>query len=306
MSDKIKEILTEIGYDLLDQGNNYRAKPLYRDSDSQNVLSIDKDSGVWYDFKEKKGGKFEELVRLSLKQGDIMETKDWLKQRTNGKSFKATQEKPKLKMPKKYPRDILLKLEKDYSFWEERGVRPEIVEIFEGGVAAAGQMNNRYVFPIFNSSDNIVGFTGRYLKEIPKDLKIPKWKHLGATSSWCFPLKHNKKHIFKNKEVFLVESVGDMLSLWNAGIYNVIVTFGLTVSKSVTLVLLRMDVQRILISFNNDYENNNAGNKASELAKCQLSKHFDSSQIKIALPNKNDFGEMNIEEINKWHSAIDL
>ena len=105
MSDKIKEILTEIGYDLLDQGNNYRAKPLYRDSDSQNVLSIDKDSGVWYDFKEKKGGKFEELVRLSLKQGDIMETKDWLKQRTNGHSFKATQEKPELKMPKKYPRD---------------------------------------------------------------------------------------------------------------------------------------------------------------------------------------------------------
>ena len=41
ISEKIEEILVEIGYELLDRGNSFRAKPLYRDSDSADVLSID-------------------------------------------------------------------------------------------------------------------------------------------------------------------------------------------------------------------------------------------------------------------------
>ena len=304
MSDSVKEILTEIGYDLLDQGSNYRTKPLYRDSDSNNVLSIDKESGVWYDFKEKKGGKFEELIRLSLKQEDITETKEWLRLKTGRDSITIKKEKPKIKMPKKYKKDILLKLKKDHSYWEKRGIKPEVTQVFEGGVASVGQMANRYVFPIFNSLDEVVGFTGRYLKDVPTDSRIPKWKHVGGTSNWCFPLKYNKKHIFKNKSVILVESVGDMLALWNAGVYNSIVTFGLTVSKAVTLVLLRMDVQQVLISFNNDFQNNHAGNKAAKEAKNQLLKHFDFDQIEIALPLKNDFGEMTAGEINQWYSAV--
>ena len=303
MYSSVKDILTEIGYDLLDQGKNYRTKPLYRDSDSSNVLSIDKESGVWYDFKEKRGGKFEELIRLSLKQGDITETKEWLKLKAGRSGPIVKKEKPKLKMPKKYPKEILLKLKKDHSYWEGRGINPEVSKIFEGGVAESGQMANRYVFPIFNSLDEVVGFTGRYLKDIPANSKIPKWKHVGGTSGWCFPLKHNKKHIFKNKSVILVERVGDTLALRNAGIYNSMVTFGLTVSKAVTLVLLRMDVQQIFISFNNDFENN-AGNRAAEEAKKQLLKHFDSEQVKVSLPFKNDFGDMNVSEINQWHSTI--
>jgi len=303
MSEKIGEILTEIGYELLDQGRNYRTKPLYRDSDSHNVLSVDKESGLWYDFKEKRGGKFEELVRLSLKQEDITETKEWLKKKTNGHGVVVSKEKPKIKMPKKYSKDILLKLHKDHSYWENRGIRPEVTEVFEGGVANAGQMINRYVFPIFNSSDEIVGFTGRYLKNIPEESKTPKWKHVGSTSNWCFPLKHNKKHIHKNKKAILVESVGDLLALWNAGVHNVIVTFGLKVSQSVTLVLLKMDVQNVVISFNNDFSNGYAGNKAAKEAKIRLLNHFDENQIKISLPPKNDFGEMSIEEIKSWHNA---
>ena len=79
------------------------------------------------------------------------------------------------------------------------------------------------------------------------------------------------------------------------------VTFGLTVSKAVTLVLLRMDVQQIFISFNNDFENN-AGNRAAEEAKKQLLKHFDSEQVKVSLPFKNDFGDMIDSDFKTWES----
>lgn len=303
MSDSIRDILLEMGYDLLDQGNNYRTKPLYRDSDSSNVLSIDKESGVWYDFKEKRGGKFEELVRISLKQGDATETKEWIKARSNGHTIAVAKKKPELKTIKKYPKEILHKLNGDHSYWVNRGISGEVVEIFSGGLADSGQMANRYVFPIFNSLDELVGFTGRYVKDIPNDYNIPKWKHVGTVSSWCYPLKHNVKIIQEKKEAILVESIGDMLALWNAGFENSIVTFGLTVSKAVTLILLKMDVQKVLVSFNNDSRNNYAGNDAAKEAAHKLLMHFDKGQIQVALPSKNDFGDMERREIQQWYST---
>ena len=173
ISEKIEEILVEIGYELLDRGNSFRTKPLYRDSDSPDVLSIDKDSGVWYDHKERRGGKFEELVRISLSQEDITETKEWIKSRLpNGSLHVRNLDKPKVSSIKKYPKELLLKLDKDHSYWVSRGVSIETTETFNGGIASEGQMKNRYVFPIFNSRDEIVGFSGRYVKEIGETSRL--------------------------------------------------------------------------------------------------------------------------------------
>jgi len=305
ISEKIEEILVEIGYELLDRGSSFRTKPLYRDSDSPDVLSIDKDSGVWYDHKERRGGKFEELVRISLSQEDVTETREWIKSRSpNGSPHTNNQPKPKINSVKKYPKELLLKLGKDHSYWESRGVSIEATETFDGGIASEGQMKNRYVFPIFNSRDEIVGFSGRYVNKIPEDFKIAKWKHIGSVSNWCFPVKYNLKQIQSKQEVILVESIGDMLALWNAGVENVIVTFGLTVSKSITTLLIKVDVKKIFISFNNDDEVSGAGNRAAKEAAQKLYLHFDPNQIQVALPSKNDFGDMTETEIRQWYSAL--
>ena len=305
ISEKIEEILIEIGYELLDRGGSFRAKPLYRDSDSPDVLSIDKDSGVWYDNKERLGGKFEELVRISLSQENITETKEWIKSRLpNGSLSARNLDKPKVSSIKKYPKELLLKLDRDHSYWGSRNISIETVETFSGGVASEGQMKNRYVFPIFNSRDEIVGFTGRYIKEVTGDYKIAKWKHIGSVSNWCFPLKYNLKGIQSKKEVILVESVGDMLALWNAGIKNTVVTFGLTVSKAITTLLIKLDINKIFISFNNDNENTGAGNRAAKEAAQKLQLHFDPNQVCVRLPSKNDFGEMTEAEIGQWYSLV--
>lgn len=303
-SDKIEDILREIGYELLDRGSSFRAKPLYRDSDSPDVLSIDKESGVWYDHKERRGGKFEDLVKISLGQKDITETKQWIESRSPHDSNKVAPQKPKVKSIKKYPKEILLKLKKDHSYWQSRNISIETVETFNGGVASEGQMKNRYVFPIFNSKDEIVGFSGRYVKEIPEDYKIAKWKHIGAVSNWCFPTKYNLKQIQDQKEVILVESIGDMLALWNAGVENTVVTFGLTVSRSITTLLIKLDVKKVFVSFNNDDTMSGAGNRAALEAAEKLYLHFDPEQIQVALPSKNDFGEMTETEIKQWHSSL--
>ena len=140
---------------------------------------------------------------------------------------------------------------------------------------------------------------------IKKQLKkhIPK---IGDKSKWKYPMQYNNKLLTKLKKIILVESIGDMLSLWNSGIKNTMVTFGLNISLDVLNYLLRIDVNEVIISFNNDENNNSAGNIAAEKASKKLRKYFDYSTIKVNLPPKNDFGEMTKEEIQEWGKTIDV
>lgn len=89
-----------------------------------------------------------------------------------------------------------------------------------------------------------------------------------------------------------------MLSLWNAGIKNTLVSFGLDVSFSLVNTIIKNDVSEIILSFNNDA--NLAGNTAAEKSNKKLLKFFDKDQIKVVFPDKNDFGEMSTEEILGW------
>lgn len=298
METNVKEILTSIGYRLRDVGREFRTKPLYRDSDSDNVLSIKKDTGYWYDFKTNQHGSFDKLIKITLNLDDV-KAEEYLKNR-NWQYESSGIEKEKLEELKVFPSELLDKLEKDHSYWLTRNINEETVSVFEGGVAKEGRMKDRYVLPIFNSKKQIVGFTGRDLTGTKK----AKWKHLGDKSKWVYPLYFNKKEVLNAKSVILVESVGDMLSLWQAGVKNSAVTFGLDINNSLLNLFIRMDLDTIYISFNND--ENQAGNQAAKKLYFKLLKFFDKNQIKVALPTKNDFGEMNKEEIEQWLKAKNI
>lgn len=298
METNVKEILTSIGYRLRDVGREFRTKPLYRDSDSDNVLSIKKDTGYWYDFKTNQHGSFDKLIKITLNLDDA-KAEEYLKNR-NWQYESSGIEKEKLEELKIFPSELLDKLEKDHSYWLTRNINEETVSVFEGGVAKEGRMKDRYVLPIFNSKKQIVGFTGRDLTGTKK----AKWKHLGDKSKWVYPLYFNKKEVLNAKSVILVESVGDMLSLWQSGVKNSAVTFGLDINNSLLNLFIRMDLDTIYISFNND--ENQAGNQAAKKLYFKLLKFFDKNQIKVALPTKNDFGEMNKEEIQEWLKAKNI
>ena len=85
----------------------------------------------------------------------------------------------------------------------------------------------------------------------------------------------------EQKEIILIESVGDMLSLWEAGIKNSMVIFGLDVSVPQLNALIRRDPNKIIISLNNDEKNNSAGNLAAEKLKRKLLKYFDVKRKKV-------------------------
>ena len=63
--DEVKDILNNLGYRVLDTGRDYRTKPLYRESSSNTVLSINKSTGRWIDFKEQRYGSLEELIQIT-------------------------------------------------------------------------------------------------------------------------------------------------------------------------------------------------------------------------------------------------
>ena len=88
-----------------------------------------------------------------------------------------------------------------------------------------------------------------------------------------------------------------MLSLWENGIKNTIVSFGVILSPDMLSTLTRMDPDKIYISFNNDSANSNAGYEAALVAKKKLLQFFDEDQITIKLPEShNDFNEMHLSE----------
>jgi len=290
------QVLTDLGYKLKDHGKEYRARPLYRDSDNDTVLKIEKISGNWFDFKQNISGDLNSLVKLTLKLDGVDEAKQWLKNKNFISQVIANVEKPLLKSTKTFDIELLSKLENNHDYWIKRDVQKEIIAEFKGGIAKMGKMKNRYVFPIFNLNNNIIGFSGRDISNLSKI----KWKHLGEKTEFIYPLFLNSKIIENQKEVILVESIGDLLSLWQAGIKNVIVTFGVSLSLPILNYLLKIDVKKIYISLNNDSNKNNAGNIASEKIYSKLRRYFDERQLKISLPPKKDFGEMTTQEILDW------
>jgi len=296
----VYQVLTDLGYQLKDYGKEFRTKPLYRESDNDTVLRIYKDTGKWFDFKQNISGDINSLVKLTLKLEDMSQAQQWLKNK-NFVSNNATEiNKPLIKSSKKFDTEILSRLEDNQDYWINRGVDIETLKTFKGGVAKMGKMKNRYVFPIFNSKNNIIRFSGRDITNLSKI----KWKHLGEKTEFLYPLFLISEIIQEQRELILVESIGDMLSLWQAGIKNTLVTFGTSLSLAILNYCLKIDPKKIYISLNNDSNKNNAGNIAAEKTQARLSRYFDKSQLKISLPPKKDFGEMIKEEIVQWKNNL--
>ena len=265
-----KEILQEMGYNnIIDNGRELRTKPIYRDSSSNTVLSIRKDTGHFIDFSKQISGSFPQLVKLTLGFKTFDEANTFLRDKIHSPT--ETIRKPEVSIPKVFPNSYLNKLITNNEYWLERGISKETLETFGGGVVKRGTMADRYVFPIFNSKKELVGVSGRCILNERNDAR-PKWKHVGRKSLWKYPLQVNFDNIKESGEIILVESIGDMLSMWEADIKNVVVTFGLDVSAELVSLFLKIDPNKIYISFNNDESNNKAGNKAAEKAKLKLNK----------------------------------
>ena len=117
-SDNFEGILESIGYKLIDCGDHWRTRAVYRDGDNDTALKIYKNTGVWMDFVQNKGSKpFEALIKETLRDNP----KELAKILGGAKREISTiyQQKETIQMEKIYPESSLDKL------FPTRPVQPE-------------------------------------------------------------------------------------------------------------------------------------------------------------------------------------
>ncbi len=296
---EVKDVLLGLGYKLQSDGQGWRAKPIYRDGNNPTSLKIYPDGG-WCDFAEGISGNLQKLVLITLGLKNYEDAAKWL----NDKQFifnKAIEEKPKVIMAKTFDPSILNKLIKNHEYWNKRGISDKTLNTFKIGVAVEGKMAGRTVIPIFdNEYDKIIGFCGRDIT----GKKENKYKLVNPKKDWFWPYHINKEDILKEKSVILVESPACVLSLYENGIKNAICLWGINISDHVICCLCGLNLKSIIISTNNEPDNDGVGNRAAIEIKKKLLNFFDESTVKIILPTSKDFSDMSPQDIQDWHKNL--
>jgi hypothetical protein len=293
-----KEILENLGYRLKDHGSYWRTNAAYRAGDNSTALQIYKDTGVWKDFVEDSMFlPFEALLQKTLNTNDKGIISSYIK--VDGVNINhRTPKKNLLSEEKTYPTSALSRLLPHYDFYFDRGISEETLKKFNCGLAMSGKMYQRLIFPIFRKDGKIHGFSGRKVT----DDERPKWLHMGKCSDWFYPfysVSDVQDAIISSRSVHIVESVGDCISLYNAGVKNVLVSFGLNISPKFISRLHSLPIEKIFVSFNNDSNSDsNRGFQGAIKSVFKLADVIDFQNIYFAPPVKNDFGEMSKEDID--------
>jgi len=143
-------------------------------------------------------------------------------------------------------------------FARAKGIEPEVLN--QAGLAAPrteasgfyDRFRNRITFPIFNLSGKIVGFGARVLddKDEPKYLNSPETPiyHKGKI---LYGLNFSKDEIRQKGSAILVEGNVDLISLYQAGIKNVVASSGTAFTQNQARLLSRY-AERVFLFFDAD------------------------------------------------------
>ena len=134
LMDDIKQILLNLGFsNISDLGKEYRARPIYRDSDNSTVLSVKKDTGYFVDYARGLSGPLEKLVELCLGCSSS-EAKKWLESDQGFIVKKRHVYDIPAKKYKTLSQNAFDDVIRDNSYWLNRGIDEETISVFEGGV----------------------------------------------------------------------------------------------------------------------------------------------------------------------------
>jgi DNA primase len=122
------------------------------------------------------------------------------------------------------------------------------------------RFHGRIIFPIHSLSGQIIGFAGRIIKTDDKTAKYinsPE-SEIYHKSQVLYGLYYAKQNIVKNDKCYLVEGYTDVISMFQAGIENVVASSG----TSLTVEQIRL-LKRFTKNITVIYDGDEAGIKAS-------------------------------------------
>jgi len=193
-----------------------------------------------------------------------------------------------------------LNLLKEDNYFSSRGISSDILSKHQVGYwqKTGTFMDRRAIVPVFDASNNLVGYTGRLIIE---DTEQAKWVHgkdfvtrkAGTfnKTSLLYNLNNCQEAIKSSRTVYIVEGPIDVWKLQMASIYNVVATLGLGLSFQQQELLVTLGVENIVFCYDNDV----AGQGAIDRAKEQFATLFKVSR-KLPPPGK-DFGDLQVHEI---------
>ena len=128
----------------------------------------------------------------------------------------------------------------------------------EGKNGLYDKYRDRCIFPIFNRQGKVIGFGGRAIEDI-------KPKYINSSESEIFLKKNNlfglnftKKSISDEDRVIVVEGYMDVISLYQAGITNVVASLGTALTDNQAKLVTRYTKNVVL-----SYDSDGAGIKAA-------------------------------------------
>jgi DNA primase len=141
----------------------------------------------------------------------------------------------------------------------------------QAGLVIAGKEDSYYdrfrgrlIFPIENASGEIVAFGGRILGEgEPKYLNSPE-SPVYIKGRNLYGLNKTKEEIRKKGFALIVEGYFDLISLWNAGVGNVVASLGTALTRE-HLELLRRYTVEVVALFDPDEAGRKALDRSLEL-----------------------------------------
>lgn len=280
---KFKEILSDLGVPITINGTQVRCQATWRNGENKTSVWITDER--YHDFGTGKGGSILDLIcKISGIDSDEFSFLTEMREANPGLSLIK-----KLEFPKIYNESCLAKLSQDFSYWESRGISRNTQRLFEVGYASEHKMAGRTVFPIRKDDGKLIGFAGRVIKDNPK---YPKWILIGLKRFFTYSQQNCLDEILKKERIIIVESIGDLLSLYESGVKNVMASFGLKIHKELLKLIIKNKLS-VTLSFNNDERKQ--GNNAAISNKKNLSSYISEERIDILLPELNDWNV----ELNK-------
>ena len=114
------------------------------------------------------------------------------------------------------------------------------------------RFRNRLIFPICNVDGKVIGFGGRRINEEdePKYINSPESDIYQKRKSF-YGINKSKDYIRREDRAVLVEGYTDFLSLYSAGIKNVVATLGTSLTRE-HVSLLRRYTNNVVVLFDSD------------------------------------------------------
>ena len=172
---------------------------------------------------------------------------------------------------------------------EEAGFKPDVLEAVglvksrsraDDGAGGAGRgghydvFRDRLMFPILSPIGKVLGFGGRILPDTrtgSDDYTPAKYVNSPETEVYhkgrvLYGMKQAKRAIRTEREAIVVEGYADVVSLWQAGVRNVVAASGTALTSDQIRSLTQLGVERLVLVMDPDKAGLSAALKAIDVA----------------------------------------